>query len=303
MRRILKSVSLVITFALASALSVAPANATTQFPIINTPSGATVMVNNLTFSYTLPEAPLAGSVRVTLSRTSPASPAVTRTYIMGNSQSVSLNINPFASNLDTIDQSAGAITAIESPSDVVQVGTYAISVRYQDAAGSPAATASVQNITLTAPCSVGNYSTDGNVPVGSDCIQAPANSYVATTGATSATACPATYTSPAGSDASSDCIAPVVSQTPTVVAAPATKALPTLAKGKKMRIRTLATQIEMSLPARSKATAKVAKSSRNICRVSGNSIRALKKGSCVVTVKVKPRTGSATTKATTITVN
>jgi hypothetical protein len=69
-----------------------------------------------------------------------------------------------------------------------------------------------------------------------------------------------------------------------------------------MRIRALATEIEMALPAKSKATAKVAKSSRKNCRVSGKTIRALKTGNCVVTVKVKPKKGKATTKTTTITI-
>lgn len=152
------------------------------------------------------------------------------------------------------------------------------------------------------PCPLGKFQPSAGQR---QCNSADANYFVATVGSTTQTACPSGYTSPVGSDASSDCVAPVVTQTTTAATTTAavTKSLPTLAKGKKMRIRALATQIEMSLPARSKATAKVAKSSRKICRVTGTSIRALRKGSCVVTVKVKPRKGSATTKATTITIN
>jgi hypothetical protein len=149
------------------------------------------------------------------------------------------------------------------------------------------------------PCPLGEFQPSAGQR---QCNSADANYFVAAAGATAQTACPSGYTSPAGSDASSDCIAPIVSQTPTSTT-PAAKALPTLAKGKKMKIKTLATQIEMSIPAKSKVSAKVAKSSKKFCKVSGTSIKALKTGSCVVTVKVKPKKGATTTKATTITVN
>ncbi len=159
------------------------------------------------------------------------------------------------------------------------------------------------------PCPLGEFQPSAGQR---QCNSADANYFVAAAGATVQTACPSGYTSAARSTSSTDCIAPVVSQTPIVVAdqvasaptvvAPVAKALPSLAKGKKMRIRALATEIEMALPAKSKATAKVAKSSRKNCRVSGKTIRALKTGNCVVTVKVKPKKGKATTKTTTITI-
>jgi hypothetical protein len=443
MVRISKFVSVVATFVLATAISIPPAGANpdtfTAAPGIITPSVPSIMVGTLDLSYILPQVPGDGSVRVVLTRTSPASPSVRRIFQMGSSQSVSLNIDPFDSDNNIINMSLGNVLAVNPQSDAMQVGVYTITVEYQNAEGSAAATASIAGITLTVRCDVGTYSTDGNVPVGSSCTQAPLGTYVSTTGktsatpcsagyfaislastscipspagkfsaagnsgvapsdcgvgtyqpsqgqsecllgrtghyvsdigqttdlacpvgtyrleqgqascldapagtyvsvtgaqasnnclagtfsastrstscvvaqanfyvdtiaATAATACPATYTSPAGSDSATDCIAPVVSQTPSVVAAPTAKALPSLGVGKKMKIKTLATEIEMSIPAKSKLSAKVAKSSKKFCKVSGTSIKALKTGSCVVTVKVKPKKGSATTKATTITI-
>lgn len=298
MRRILKSFSLVITFALASGFSVATANATP--PTLFSPVGPSVVNADLNLRYTIPTTPTSNSVTVTLTRTTPSSPAYTRVLNMSDARNVDISFNAFASSNAIIARGDQKVVAVGGTAGEMPIGIYNVTVSYQDGAN-PTASASSQNVTFTIPCAVGTYSTDGNVPVGSDCTQAPANSYVAAPGATSATSCPSGYTSPAGSDASSDCVAPVVSDTPAT--APAAKALQTLAKGKKMKIKTLATQIEMSIPAKSKVTAKVAKSSKKICKVSGTSIKALKVGSCVVTVKVKPKKGSATTKATTVTVN
>lgn len=445
MGRISKLVSLLTTFAVATAISIAPANATTQPATITAPAGPSVMVANLALSYTLPETPRAGSVLVTLSRTSPASPSVSRIFVMGNSQSVSLNINPFASNGTIISQGLGNISSVDPQSDDMQVGVYTISVSYQDATSSPLATTSLAGTTLTLLCDVGSFSTDGNVPVGggctlaprgsyvslagstsatvcdagyftindgspsclpapagkfstagnvgvapsecaagtyqpsqgqsecllarvghyvsdtgqitdlicplgtyraetgrtscvdapagtyvsvtgaqaasnclvgtfssstrsTSCIPAPANFYVATVAATSATACPSGYTSDAGSDAATDCIAPVVVQTPAVVVTPATnqapaaKASPFILKGKKRTIKSIAIESKMSIPAKAKLSASVAKASKRFCVVSGSSIKAIKRGTCVVTVKVKPKKGATKSKTTRIAV-
>ena len=124
------------------------------------------------------------------------------------------------------------------------------------------------------------------------------DTYQDVTGQSSCKSCPTSYTSPAGSDEQADCIAPVVSTTPTAVTSS-----PTLGKGKKLKITTLATQIGMSVPAKAKASAKVSKASKKICKVSGSSIKGLKPGACVVTVKVKPKKGSTTTQVTTLTVS
>jgi len=405
MVRISRFVSVVTTFVLATAISIQPVGASpdtfTAAPGIITPTGPSILVGNLGLSYILPQVPLTGSVRVTLSRTSPASPSVTRIFQMGNSQEVNLSsIDPFASDLSIIGQSSGNISDVFPISDAMQVGVYRITVGYQNADGSAAATESISGITLTVRCDVGTYSTDGNVPVGSgctkaplgtyvsitgqtsatpcnagyfaislastscipspagkfsaagnggvapsdcvagtyqpsqgqsscldapagtyvsetgahatldcvagtfsasarsiSCAQSPANFYVATVAATSATACPSNYTSPAGSDALSDCIAPAVATIPPVV-----KSSPYILKGKKRTIKSIAVEIKMSVPAKAKVTANVAKASKKFCVVSGSSIKALKRGTCVVTLKVKPTKGSAKTKAASITI-
>ena len=132
----------------------------------------------------------------------------------------------------------------------------------------------------------------------SSCKPSRPNHYANTSGLFSDFACPEGYTSPAGSVFDYECIAPLLSGTPAAV-----KALPTLGKGKKMKIKTLASEIEMTVPAKSKVSAKVATASKKICKVSGSSIKGLKPGACVVTVKVKPKKGTSTTQSTTITVS
>jgi hypothetical protein len=294
MFRISKIFSAITTFVLAIAFSITPANALMP-PTIISPVGLSVVNADLALRYTIPTSPTSSSVTVTLTRTTPSSPAFTRTLNMSNARNVDISFNAFASDFEIIARGDQKVIAVGGTAGAMPIGIYNVTVSYQDGANG-VFSASSQGVTFTIPCAVGTYSSDGNVPVGSDCTQSPANSYVATAGATAATACPIGLISPAGSDAVSDCVSPAV-------ATPLTKALPTLAKGKKMKIKTLATQIEMSIPAKSKVSAKVAKNSKKFCKVSGTSIKALKTGSCVVTVKVKPKKGATTTKATTITIN
>ena len=308
MSRILKSVSLVISFALASAFSVAPAKASQT--IIDTLDGSTI-IGDYTFTITIPQLGPGGSVRIQIVDVyGAANYGIVPVINIQNAGSYTYSIDPFGTIAEALLRlPAGSWGSNAGLGGVVPLrpGLNQIRVDYIDDNDLMVNQPLLTNIVFKHACEPGTYSTDGGVPLTGSlaCTNSPANSYVATTGATSATACPSGYTSPAGSDALSDCIAPVVTQTTTTATTTAavTKPLPTLAKGKKMKIKALATQIEMSVPAKAKATAKVAKSSRKICKVSGTSIKALKVGSCVVTVKVKPKKGSATTKTTTITVS
>jgi hypothetical protein len=305
MSRILKSVSLVISFALASAFSVAPAKASQT--IIDTLDGSTI-IGDYTFTITIPQLDPGGLVRIQIVDVyGNASYAIVPRINIQSAGSHTFTIDPYSSIELALTRLPSGSSGSNGPGNsLLRPGVNQIRVDYSDGTLT-GFQPTLTNVTFKHACRPGTFSSDGGVPLTGSlaCTQSPANSYVATTGATSATACPSGYTSPAGSDALSDCIAPIVTQTTTTATTTAavTKPLPTLAKGKKMKIKALATQIEMSVPAKAKATAKVAKSSRKICKVSGTSIKALKQGACVVTVKVKPKKGSATTKATTITVN
>lgn len=141
-------------------------------------------------------------------------------------------------------------------------------------------------------------------------ILCPANTYQNLSGQSSCIPCPTNYTSSIGSDALADCIAPAVSGTPSTptvveVVSPtvALVATPTVAKGKKLSSKSLAKQIGISIPKKAKVTLKVAKASKKNCKVSGTSIKALKPGTCLVTVKVNPKKGKTTTKSTTIVIS
>ena len=270
----------------------------TLAPTLTSPVAGGLVVSTMTLSYVLPETPTSNSVTVTLTRTSPATPSFTRTMNMSNDTSLNLSLNVFAAPSAIIAQNPTKILGITPSSDLLPVGVYTGSVTYQNSSGGSAVSTSNSLVTITFPCEAGSYSTDGNVPVGGTCTQAAANSYVATTGATSATACPTSYTSPAGSDELTDCIAPVVSTTPTTV-----KALPSMTKGQKRSLKSIAIEIGMNVPAKAKVTGKLDKASKKLCKVSGANLKANKAGSCNLKLKVKPKKGSATTKATTITVN
>lgn len=318
-------------------------------PVVVAPLANSANSGVVNFTLDLSDVPQPGTLKITFTNVSDTSieRVIFLSYTTAGTHTFS--IDPLAPDSHLLSSAPSAIASVTrlggSGSSHIRLpdGSYSLASEYYGTGPVRVITSNVSFISSAAQCSPGTFSSNGLVPNGgtcqpavagkyvpvsassleisctvgtyqdlsgqSSCKPARANHYAHLTGMFSDVGCPTGYTSPAGSDASTDCIAPVVSDTPvvsqttTVVATPVTKAPPTLAKGKKIKIKTLATQIEMSIPAKSKVSAKVAKSSKKICKVSGTSIKALKVGSCVVTVKVKPKKGSATTKATTITVN
>ena len=270
----------------------------TVAPTLTSPAANGLVPSTLTLSYDLPETPSPNSVTVRLIRTSPATPSFTRTMNMSNDTSVNLSLNVFAAPSTIIAQNPTKILGITPTSELLPIGIYTVSVTYQNSSGGSAVTTSNSLVTFTYPCEAGTYSTNGYVPVGNSCTQAPANTYVATTGATSATPCPTSYSSPAGSDELTDCVAPVVTTTPTTV-----KASPSMTKGQKRSLKSIAIEIGMNVPAKAKVTGTLDKASKKLCKVSGAKLKANKSGSCNLKLKVKPKKGAATKQSTTITVS
>jgi len=161
--------------------------------------------------------------------------------------------------------------------------------------------------TFALPCELGKFQPNSG---GRTCINAQANHYVHLTGQSSQTACPNGYTSAVASTSSSACIAPVFVSTPaapvvvSTPAAPVVAALPTCStkKGKLVKKSCLLKATGLKVPKNSVYSLSVAKASKNICRVSGTSIKGLKVGQCAVSVKIKPKKGRATSETTTIAV-
>lgn len=281
-------------------------------PILNSPAPQTFQPNELVdFQWIFPYGAVNNEFSVKLTNRSDTS--ITRTIvittnimIMGGSTILD-SFDPLAPPSEIAaampDWNVSVRTNNGSLQDYVRMpfGSYDIDFSYiEDVTSQPNSTRN-ENITFSSSrllCPAGTYASDGLAPLSGVCTPAPVGSYVALAGSSIPIACPGgTNTISTGSAAVSDCGAPVVSTTPTAV-----KSSPTLGKGKKLKIKTLATQIGMSVPAKAKASAKISKASKKICKVSGSSIKGLKPGACVLTVKVKPKNGKATTQSATITV-
>jgi hypothetical protein len=83
----------------------------------------------------------------------------------------------------------------------------------------------------------------------------------------------------------------------TIVAftAPATVRL--LKVGKSTTFKSLATYLKLVVPTGAKLSARVTSSSSKICRISGSSVKALKKGTCAFSMTVKPKKGKTKSKS------
>ena len=117
---------------------------TTQPPVLNYPAANTTGATTLNINYSLPEIPLAGSVRLTFTPTAGGAPIV---WTMTNTTSVSFShvvgTNPLTVN----------------PNNVVAGGTlsfttYNLTLSYQDANGNPVAQVTNANIQTLAPPSI-----------------------------------------------------------------------------------------------------------------------------------------------------
>jgi hypothetical protein len=114
---------------------------------------------------------------------------------------------------------------------------------------------------------------------------------------------PGTTTSPA-SVATAGAIPTVIVSAPsgtgglaTVVAFIAPVATRTLLVGKSTTIKSLATYLKLVVPSGAKLSARIASSSGKICRVVSTSVKALKKGTCTLSITMKPKKGKSLTKS------
>jgi hypothetical protein len=298
--RIAIAFALSMTFTVTTGAVSSPANATP--PIISIVDGST-LIGDVTFSITIPDTyfnvspPSYETVYIEFVNISGnASYGFSMNFDIHTAGTYTYTLNPFADQVELRTSlqpyvSATIFNIFGNPANVLRSGSNQIYVRYRDVTDN-LVSQQLTNVTFKHACAPGTFSSDGGVPLTGSlaCTNSPVNHYVSLVAATSAAPCPTNYTSAAGSDSISDCVAPIV-------------ATPTVAKGKKLTGKSLATQIGISIPKKAKVTLKVAKASKKFCKVSGTSIKALKRGSCVVTVKVNPKKGKTTTKSTTIAIS
>ena len=114
---------------------------------------------------------------------------------------------------------------------------------------------------------------------------------------------PGTTTSPA-SVATAGAIPTVIVSAPsgtgglaTVVAFIAPVATRTLLVGKSTTIKSLATYFKLVVPSGAKLSARIASSSGKFCRIVSTSVKALKKGTCTLSITMKPKKGKSLTKS------
>jgi len=83
----------------------------------------------------------------------------------------------------------------------------------------------------------------------------------------------------------------------TVVAFIAPAATRVLLIGKSTTIKSLATYLRLVVPSGAKLSARIASSSGKICRIVSTSVKVLKKGTCVLSITMKPKKGKSLTKS------
>ena len=98
-----------------------------------------------------------------------------------------------------------------------------------------------------------------------------------------------TATSPSSSSTSST--STTVAATTTTVAP---KVAPIVSRKKAASLKSIAVFGKMTVPSGAKVTAVVATSSKTICRVTGTTVKGIKKGTCRVAITVKTKTGAKT---------
>ncbi len=161
------------------------------------------------------------------------------------------------------------------------------------------------------PCVPGRYSATGFEP----CTPAALGYFVNISGSTSQTACqtgfttfsvgsiqcePIATTSTNPPQSPAPTVVPVVSESPTTTVTPLKVC--TTTSGRSISRACLATNAKIIIPSSSRISFTVAKSSARVCRATGSTLRATKKGSCSVTMKVTPKKGKAKSYRVTVSV-
>jgi hypothetical protein len=114
---------------------------TTQSPTLTSPASNITGATTFAVTYSLPETPLSGSVKLTFSPTDGGTPIV---WTMGDATSVNFNYG-----VNTVPSNAAVVSGALIPYD-----TYDVELSYQDAYSNPAATATNTNIQTLAPPSI-----------------------------------------------------------------------------------------------------------------------------------------------------
>jgi gliding motility-associated-like protein len=120
---------------------------TTQTPVIILPTANTTAGNTLQISYTLPETPLAGSVRLIFTPTNGGTTVNSWTMSNATSASFSYTVGGIPSNSNVVSGTA------------LSPGTYNVTLAYQDALANPVATVTNNSIVLSVPLTTPTLST------------------------------------------------------------------------------------------------------------------------------------------------
>lgn len=122
----------------------------TETPTLSTPVAG--MYNTINLSYTLPEAPLNGSVQVSFVNSADE----IRIFTMSNDQNVNFSFDPAGSAGDLLASSPAVFSASPSSTPILPDETYTVILSYQDANGNTAATDLEAGIVIdsTAPSEV-----------------------------------------------------------------------------------------------------------------------------------------------------
>ena len=123
---------------------------TTQTPVLILPATNTLGATTLNFNYSLPETPLAGSVKLTFIPTSGGTPIV---WTMNNATSVTFSY--------VVGTNPISISNVVSGS-VLGFTTYNVTLSYQDAFSNPASSVTNTNIQTLAPPSISFANTNYN---------------------------------------------------------------------------------------------------------------------------------------------
>jgi len=168
-----------------AAVTAAPAGAraATAVPELHSPASEEDASSPLAISYTLPEAARAGSATVTFTNEDTHAPIVLVLASAGEAQGA----HDF--ELSTTDPLSSSAVAGETPTDTpIADGEYTVTLAYQNAAGDPAASASVEHVLIRTGtlCKPGHYSELGEEP----CNEAPLGAYAGEEGMRHALPCP-----------------------------------------------------------------------------------------------------------------
>ena len=244
-------------------------------------------VENPLVSYSLPESPLTGSVKLRWTLSSDAS--TYREISLDDSNGyVSLgSFDPLApdSDMSTLPHYMQSETKISGTTDATHrmpPGSYSFRIIYRNSWGDPSSSVAATDVALRIPCSSGLYSSDGYTP----CTANTTTTTSTTTSTTSTTAPPLGSTTTTSTSTSTTM---AIQVSASMIAKCSVK------KGKLITRACLAKNAGITIASTSKVRLAVAKTSSKICVVSGSSVKALKAGTCSVTLSVTPKKGKAKT--------